>query len=148
MESQARNGQMVIRQNPRSAQSDQLQRHIEDQILKSGSTSAWLKSSYELALRRDPVDAHHDAELLAAALNARCLAVQGAHIAVVPKMTALFLLQHAQALEKLSAHVAQGEIGLRLAELVNRLNAVAADLAQEASNQSVPLAVTLIQATG
>lgn len=130
MESKTTNGQIVMGQNQHSAQSDHLQRHIADEILKSGSTSAWLKSSYELALRRDPVDAHHDAELLAAALNARCLALQGGHIAVAPKMTALFLLQHAHALEKLSKHVPPGEIGLRLGELVNRLNAVAADLAQ------------------
>jgi hypothetical protein len=43
---------------------------IED-VLRDPSTSVWMKSALNQALKRDPVDACHDAELLAKLLRAR-----------------------------------------------------------------------------
>lgn len=42
-----------------------------DAILNDPSASFWLKDALRTALQRDPVDAAHDAELLAAVLASR-----------------------------------------------------------------------------
>lgn len=43
-----------------------------DGLLSSPGTSFWLKDTLRSGLCRDPVDACHDAEILAALLRARC----------------------------------------------------------------------------
>lgn len=43
-----------------------------DACLASAATSSWLKDALRSAVRRDPVDAANDAELLASLLAARC----------------------------------------------------------------------------
>lgn len=106
--------------------SNQLGRHI----LENKCTSTWLKRSFELALLRDPVDAQRDADVLAAALDARCLAIQGADIALAPEITTLLLLQHAVALEKINRHLGGGTGNQRLGELVNRLHCLVAEISQ------------------
>lgn len=42
-----------------------------EQLLHSPAASNWLKRALEESLRRDPVDAANDAELLSAVLNKR-----------------------------------------------------------------------------
>lgn len=44
-------------------------------ILDDPAASYWLKAALVMALERDPVDAAHDAENLAATLRERCDAV-------------------------------------------------------------------------
>jgi len=43
-----------------------------EQILHNQGTSFWLRDAIEASLKRDPVDAAQDAELLALLLDRRC----------------------------------------------------------------------------
>lgn len=74
---------------------------VEQSILLSPSTSAWLRNSYKSALERDPLDALHDAEALAAVLRARCLTLFCDASPFDGEFTASLLKQHSSALTKL-----------------------------------------------
>jgi hypothetical protein len=43
-----------------------------DEVLGDPAASYWLKTALRSALRRDPVDAAHDSEILARLLEERC----------------------------------------------------------------------------
>lgn len=43
-----------------------------DEVLADPAASFWLKTALRSALRRDPVDAAHDSEILAQLLRQRC----------------------------------------------------------------------------
>lgn len=43
-----------------------------DEVLADPAASVWLKTALRSALRRDPVDAAHDSEILARLLEERC----------------------------------------------------------------------------
>jgi hypothetical protein len=43
-----------------------------DEVLADPAASSWLKTALRSALCRDPVDAAHDAEILALVLEERC----------------------------------------------------------------------------
>lgn len=43
--------------------------HKIDLVLQDRCTSTWLRTSLEMALKRDPLDASNDAELLSALLS-------------------------------------------------------------------------------
>ena len=43
-----------------------------DEVLADSAASCWLKTALRSALRRDPVDAAHDSEILARLLEERC----------------------------------------------------------------------------
>jgi hypothetical protein len=43
-----------------------------DEVLADPAASFWLKTAIRSALRRDPVDAAHDSEILARLLDERC----------------------------------------------------------------------------
>lgn len=75
---------------------------IEKYILEYACTSNWLRSTFQLAIRRDPVDALDDAELLACALRARTLGTLSEGAAFNPVITSALLKQHADALSHLS----------------------------------------------
>jgi hypothetical protein len=49
-----------------------------DEVLVDPAASFWLKMALRSALRRDPVDAAHDAEILAQLLGQRCDAILSA----------------------------------------------------------------------
>ncbi len=80
---------------------------IEKHILENAGTSNWLRATFQLAIRRDPVDALADAELLAVALRARALETLSKDVPFNPKFTSLLLRQHADAI----GHLANGCIG-------------------------------------
>jgi hypothetical protein len=48
------------------------------EVLADPAASFWLKTALRSALRRDPVDAAHDAEILAQLLGQRCDALLSA----------------------------------------------------------------------
>lgn len=75
---------------------------IEKHILENPCTSDWLRSTFQLAIRRDPVDALDDAELLASALRARTLGALSEGAPFNPLITSALLIQHANALSELS----------------------------------------------
>lgn len=75
---------------------------IEKHILQNACTSNWLRSAYEQAIRRDPVDALDDAELLASALRARTLETLSEGATFDPQFISTLLKQHADALALLS----------------------------------------------
>jgi hypothetical protein len=43
-----------------------------DEVLADPAASFWLRTALRSALRRDPVDAAHDSEILARLLDERC----------------------------------------------------------------------------
>ena len=49
-----------------------------DDVLANPAASFWLKMALRSALRRDPVDAAHDSEVLAQLLGQRCDAILSA----------------------------------------------------------------------
>ena len=49
-----------------------------DEVLADPAASLWLKTALRSALRRDPVDAAHDSEILAQLLGQRCDAILSA----------------------------------------------------------------------
>ena len=49
-----------------------------DEVLADPAASFWLKMALRSALRRDPVDAAHDSEVLAQLLGQRCDAILSA----------------------------------------------------------------------
>jgi hypothetical protein len=49
-----------------------------DEVLADPAASIWLKMALRSALRRDPVDAAHDSEILAQLLGQRCDAILSA----------------------------------------------------------------------
>ena len=49
-----------------------------DEVLAGPAASIWLKMALRSALRRDPVDAAHDSEILAQLLRRRCDAILSA----------------------------------------------------------------------
>ncbi len=49
-----------------------------DEVLADPAASFWLKMALRSALRRDPVDAAHDSEILAQLLGQRCDALLSA----------------------------------------------------------------------
>jgi hypothetical protein len=49
-----------------------------DEVLADPAASFWLKMALRSALRRDPVDAAHDSEILAQLLRQRCDAILSA----------------------------------------------------------------------
>lgn len=75
---------------------------IEKQILENAFSSNWLRSCFQLAIRRDPVDALNDAELLASALRARTLEALSKDATLNPQITSMLLRQHAHALSQLA----------------------------------------------
>lgn len=75
---------------------------IEKHILESAHTSHWLRSTFQLAIRRDPIDALKDAELLAAALRARALETFSAGGPFSPQITSALLKQHADSVSQLA----------------------------------------------
>ena len=75
---------------------------VEKHILENACASYWLRSTYQLAIRRDPVDALNDAELLASALRARTLGTLSEGAGFHPEITSALLKQHADALSHLS----------------------------------------------
>lgn len=75
---------------------------IEKHILENACTSNWLRSTFQLAIRRDPVDALNDAELLANALRARSLEALSEATAFNPQITSTLLKQHAESLSMLA----------------------------------------------
>lgn len=81
---------------------------VEQTILHSPSTSAWLRTSYKSARDRDPLDALHDAEALAAVLRARCLSLFCDASPFDGEFTASLLKQHSTALTKLVASPPRG----------------------------------------
>ena len=80
---------------------------IEKHILENAGTSNWLRATFQLAIRRDPVDALADAELLVAALRARALETLSKDVPSNPQFMSLLLQQHADAI----GHLANGCIG-------------------------------------
>jgi hypothetical protein len=46
-----------------------------DEVLADPAASFWLKTALRSALRRDPVDAPHDSDILAQLLGLRCDAI-------------------------------------------------------------------------
>jgi hypothetical protein len=46
-----------------------------DEVLADPAASSWLKKVLRSALRRDPVDAAHDSDILAQLLGQRCDAI-------------------------------------------------------------------------
>lgn len=75
---------------------------IEKHILENACTSNWLRSAFELAIQRDPVDALQDAEVLVTALRARTLDTYSVGAPFNAQFTAVLLQQHAEALGQLA----------------------------------------------
>ena len=103
--------------------------HIENHSLNNPCTSNWLRSCFELATRRDPVDAARDAELLAAAMQARCMDLFGDTAPLPGNLIAMLLQQHAGALEKLHESMGPGQVRDKLCALASQLDVLAAELA-------------------
>lgn len=81
---------------------------VEHAILHSPATSEWLRSSFKAAQHRDPLDALHDAEALAAVLRARCLTLFCDASPFDGEFTASLLKQHSNALTKLVTQAPRG----------------------------------------
>lgn len=120
---------------------------VEKHILENACASYWLRSTYQLALRRDPVDVLDDAELLVSALRARTLGKLSEGTAYSPSLTSALLKQHADALSQLSkACVAQtssaGEFRIKrdISVLVLQLHQIARELdpQDQDANPSLP----------
>ncbi len=110
---------------------------IEKHILTDIAVSGWLKSALETALRRDPVDALHDAEMLLCALRARAQCQLSKIQNLRPPVTAMLLRQHADSLSELSeACLSPGKTELNfrckqeLSDIAREVHTVARNLAQ------------------
>ena len=110
---------------------------IEKHILTDLAVSKWLKSAFESALHRDPVDALHDAEVLLCALRTRaqCHLTKGLNLP--PPVTSMLLRQHADSLSELSeACLSPGKTELNfrckqeLSDIARQVHTIARNLAQ------------------
>lgn len=75
---------------------------VEKHILENACTSKWLRSTFILAIQRDPVDALEDAEVLVTALRTRSIDAYDTGSPFNAMFTASVLRQHADALQKLA----------------------------------------------
>lgn len=80
---------------------------IEKHILQNPGASNWLRSTFELAIQRDPVDALQDAEVLVTALRTRSLDAYSVGAPFNAQLTAALLQQHADALGQLGKNPVQ-----------------------------------------
>ena len=127
-------------QNPNSP-AEQVEKHI----LENACASYWLRSTYQLAIRRDPVDALNDAELLASALRARTLGTLSEGAGFHPEITSALLKQHADALSHLSEACVSptstaDDFRLKrdISDLVLQLHQIARELAPQDANTDPP----------
>lgn len=111
---------------------------VEKHILENACTSYWLRSTYQLAIRRDPVDALDDAELLTCALRARTLSLLSENLGFNLEVTYALLKQHADALSQLSkafvsASSTADDLRLKrdISDLVLQLHQIARELAPQ-----------------
>lgn len=80
---------------------------IDKHILENASISFWLRSTFKLAIRRDPVDALQDAEMLVAALRSRSLDAYSVGAPFNAQLTVSLLQQHADAIGQLAKDYVQ-----------------------------------------
>ena len=115
---------------------------VEHAILHSPATSDWLRSSFKSAQNRDPLDALHDAEALAAVLRARCLTQFCDASPFDGAFTASLLKQHSNALTTLVAAAPRGFSEAKTSWLQSVVSGLATqihDLATKLTSQGHPV---------